>query len=135
MATTQTSLQSVFIFVAWALVPPADYVLAFLELTDRIDLGAFYPFLAGLADCCHLVYQLKPTHQACLRRITNSPNPYTSATVLSKDEAAKLVVLGDYVKPHELMSPTWCPTAASDMVRAKLFRRYVLSHLFHPNVS
>jgi hypothetical protein len=94
------------------------------KLTDRIDLATFYPFLAGLADCSHLFYNVKPMHQAVTHQIINSPNPYTSATVLSKELAAKAIVLGDPIRvPFEISSKKWWPTASSDMVRSKLFRR------------
>ncbi|KAF8895645.1 hypothetical protein BD779DRAFT_1738223 [Infundibulicybe gibba] len=92
--------------------------------TDRISLTSFYPFLACMADSCHL-HPENPVHPAVQHVIVNSPNPDIGATILPDGSAAKLIILGEpLAHPQvEVSGPKWWPTAASDKVRCKLFRR------------
>ncbi|RDB14623.1 hypothetical protein Hypma_016376 [Hypsizygus marmoreus] len=90
--------------------------------TDRIDLTTFYPFLALLAES-HRLHPDKPLHPALTHAILNSPNPTTLPTAFPDGTSAKLVILGEPVPQEQYASHRWWPTAASDFVRHKLFRR------------
>ncbi|KAJ6611396.1 hypothetical protein B0H10DRAFT_2165830 [Mycena sp. CBHHK59/15] len=90
---------------------------------DRIDLEAFYPFLACLAESGHVRADM-PTHPALAHAIYNSPNPGSHPAQFPDGSAANLILLGDPISlPHEMMSWKWWPTAATDKVRGKMGRR------------
>ncbi|KAJ7213892.1 hypothetical protein GGX14DRAFT_444414 [Mycena pura] len=91
--------------------------------TDRIDLDRFYPFLACMADFAHL-HPDKPLHPGAGHVILNAPNPGSRPVAFPDGSAANLVILGDPIDVQSsLMSPKWWPSAASDKVRGKMFRR------------
>lgn len=90
--------------------------------TDRIDLAIFYPFLGVLAEVAH-THPDKPLHQGVAHVIVNSPNPRQRSSILPDGSAAKLILLGDPISRSEFNIKTWWPSADSDMVRSKLFRR------------
>ncbi|KAF7299725.1 MYND-type domain-containing protein [Mycena chlorophos] len=89
--------------------------------TDRLDLDAFYPFLACLVESAHT---RTPTHPGILQSILNAPNPGTRATRFPDGSAANLVVLGDpLTSPDEAGSERWFPNALDTSVRSKFYHR------------
>ncbi|KAJ6584016.1 hypothetical protein DFH09DRAFT_1144050 [Mycena vulgaris] len=90
--------------------------------TDRIELETYYPFLAYMAEAAHLSPS-KPLHPAVSHAIVNSPNPGSAPAEFPDGSAAKLVMLGDPLDLTEIGSAKWWPTAMTDKVRGKFFRR------------
>ncbi|KAJ6582815.1 hypothetical protein B0H10DRAFT_900269 [Mycena sp. CBHHK59/15] len=76
--------------------------MVFAGKTDRIDLEAFYPFLACLAESGHVRADM-PTHPALAHAIYNSPNPGSHPAQFPDGSAANLILLGDPISlPHEM---------------------------------
>ncbi|KAJ3772753.1 hypothetical protein FB446DRAFT_735473 [Lentinula raphanica] len=94
--------------------------------TDRISLDQFHPFLAYLAESNRLLPE-RPIHIALTRKILNGPNPYVRETHFRDGKSAKLVVLGEPIRPgvSPYSNSEWWPKALSDKVRAKLARRFL----------
>ncbi|KAF8799364.1 hypothetical protein BYT27DRAFT_7120907 [Phlegmacium glaucopus] len=90
--------------------------------TDRIDLQTFYPLLACIAHISHMHPDVP--HPALDHKIINSPNPGSGDIVKFPDgTCAKLVILGDKIDVMQYSSAQWWPTALSQQVRSKLYRR------------
>ncbi|KIJ23674.1 hypothetical protein M422DRAFT_269358 [Sphaerobolus stellatus SS14] len=91
--------------------------------TDRIDLTSFHPVLALIAEAVRV--SATGTQRALRHVIVNSPNPGTPAEALPDGTQARIVKLGDPISPEEFSENTfkWWPTAKSEAVRLKLFRR------------
>ncbi|KAJ3502101.1 hypothetical protein NLJ89_g9040 [Agrocybe chaxingu] len=99
--------------------------------TDRIDLTAYYPFIACTIMACHMHPDIQ--HPALRHQIVNSPNPYSGDIVdFPNGVSAKLVLLGDQIAMEDLASPKWWPTAESPKVRSKLMRRIAYEGLLLP---
>lgn len=94
----------------------------FIEQTERIDLGTFWPFLAYMAALCRMDSRLPP-HPALTHQIFNNPVPNKTAQVLPDGSSTNLVLLGDPIPMDRIGSPEWWPTAMSDTMRKKLFYR------------
>ncbi|KAF9525473.1 hypothetical protein CPB83DRAFT_909085 [Crepidotus variabilis] len=103
--------------------------------TDRIELGTFYPLIAGVMQSCRL-HNDACQHPALLHKILSSPNPgsYENIVSLPNGTTARLVLLGDRIDQTEMASPKWWPTALSPKVRSKLMRHIVAEGLLLPTV-
>ncbi|EDR13138.1 uncharacterized protein LACBIDRAFT_308645 [Laccaria bicolor S238N-H82] len=77
-----------------------------LGKTHRIDLNAFYPFLACLSELNHLHAQ-KPTHNALRHKIINSPNPDSDEIIDCPDGTTALLIhLGEEIPLSEGLNGT-----------------------------
>ncbi|KAF9449104.1 hypothetical protein P691DRAFT_703728 [Macrolepiota fuliginosa MF-IS2] len=90
--------------------------------TERINLELFWPFFAYMAELSR-VDPGRPVHPAILHKIVNRPIPNVSAQVLPDGSSTNVVLLGDPIHPDQTGSPEWWPTAISERMRQKLFRR------------
>lgn len=93
--------------------------------TDRVDIQSFYPFLALLAQACHMHPDIIP-HPALTHKILNSPNPGNGnpPVKLPNGICAKLLLLGEeFLMQSAAGLREWWPTGTSDQVRNKLMRR------------
>ncbi|KIK61161.1 hypothetical protein GYMLUDRAFT_590292 [Collybiopsis luxurians FD-317 M1] len=104
------------------------------DKTDRIPLDIFYPFLVLLAEC-NRFYPAPQEHPAVKRYILNSPNPNAHPCKFPDGTEAKLVVLGDEIKPDELLSKKWWPAAQTEKVCAKLGRRFLREGNLFPLIT
>jgi hypothetical protein len=77
-----------------------------------------------MVEQCH-VHRDKPLHLSITHKILNDPNPDAHPVGFPDGSAAKLILLGDEIPLIDIGSPTWWPTAISDKVRSKLFRRLI----------
>jgi hypothetical protein len=94
--------------------------------TDRIDLGAYYPLLAFIAEKCRMNVQTHPpdgAHFAINRQILNDPTPDAPTTVLPGGYEARPVILGGEVPISADAINKWWPGAPSPQVASKLQRR------------
>ncbi|KAF5317527.1 hypothetical protein D9619_013193 [Psilocybe cf. subviscida] len=101
--------------------------------TDRVQLQSFYPLLAVIAYSARLLLVPNNEHPALCHQIINNPDPITGDVVdCPNGEAARLVLLGDPISPHEAGSPEWWPSASSAEIRSKLQRRILTEGLLLP---
>lgn len=65
----------------------------------------------------------RPEHPALFHKILNNPIPNTTAQVLPDGSSTNLVFLGDRIYADQTGSHEWWPTASTETMRNKLFRR------------
>ncbi|KAI0345880.1 hypothetical protein BDW22DRAFT_1324532 [Trametopsis cervina] len=96
--------------------------------THRISLESYFPFLAYMAELCHLS-AIKPVHPASVYKIVNNVNPHVNPIKQPDGWESKLVILDDVMGPLPMSARLddfalqWFPGAISAPVASKLMRR------------